>query len=137
MILQRDSRLNADIQARGCYYMSLLFLANKWARHQFDIAEIRRVYEHVVTLGWMREDCYILTPERILGYVELETVYLGHRGPHYLCGERDIEVLCYQRGGQTHFVTGDGKGHVAYDPWGVSRAVAEGTLVSKRIFRRL
>jgi len=46
-----------------------------------------------------------------------------------------LEVLYFEHpdvGG--HFVAGDGSEHVTYDPWGVSVAATEGTLVSKRVF---
>lgn len=137
MILQRDARLNENINRWGCYFMSLLFLANKWNGTLLGATEIERIYRYAVKLFWMRENCYIENPRAILGYCGLDTEFLGKRGPHYLCGERDIEVLQYRRGAQIHFVAGDGQGNVAYDPWGVSRSVTEGQLDSKRIFRRL
>jgi hypothetical protein len=95
------------------------------------------LFDVFVANGWMNANCYILNPERILRYFGVEASYTGvHEKPDRPCASGEIEVLYFKHptaGG--HFVAGDGEGHVAFDPWGVSRSATEGVLESKRVFR--
>jgi hypothetical protein len=136
MILQRDERLRKEIQEEGCYFMSILFLVNKHTNIKLSPEFINQVFEILVSVGAMSSDCYILDPEAIFQYLNLPVKYTDqHEGPSRVCGPDEIEILYFFGPAGGHFVVGDGKGNVAYDPWGISRAVTEGRLVSKRIFR--
>ena len=58
---------------------------------------------------------------RIDEYNQVVTVKnLGHMAPDWMPGTDEFEILLlhYQPNNWWHFVTGDGKGNVAYDPWG-------------------
>lgn len=138
MILQRDPRMREEIKKNGCYLMSLLYLANKLANVPLSAELIAGdLFDVFVSSGWMTDECYVLNPDRILRYFGVEAEYTGtHEKPERLCAHDEVEILFFRHptaGG--HFVVGDGAGHVAYDPWGVSRSATEGTLESKRIFR--
>jgi hypothetical protein len=71
----------------------------------------------------------------------------GHELPlDYVCKPGEREILRYERPAElgdtastdrAHFVTGDGKGVLIWDPYGDSRTVKVGKVVSKRIFRRV
>jgi hypothetical protein len=101
-------------------------------------------YEYFVEHGWMRDNCYILSPGSILRYLGVAVDYAGKRDGPSPCCRGEYEILCFRRsyiknGKQVsykHFVVGDGLGHVAYDPIGMSNAVKHGHLESKRIFLR-
>lgn len=138
MILQRDPRMREEIKKNGCYLMSLLYLANKLANVPLSAELITGdLFNVFVANGWMNANCYILNPEGILRYLGVEARYTGvHEKPDRPCVSGEIEVLYFKHptaGG--HFVAGDGEGHVAFDPWGVSRSATEGVLESKRVFK--
>jgi len=138
MILQRDRRLRVPIKEHGCYYMSLLFLMNKYTNYSLTTQKINgEIYFGAIQQGFMTSQCYIQDPSGLLKWLGWGAKYGGkHETPDYRCGRDEAEILYFYHpevGG--HFVVGDGAGHVAYDPWGVSRAATAGVLKSKRIFR--
>lgn len=137
MILQRDKRLNRQINKYGCYFMSLLFLGNKRSNYALSVDKIEELYDFFVMEDYMDEECFIKRPVEILQF-------LGHPAKSVAYTENmtmtaDDGILHFERvvgRGRiiSHFVAGDGHCHVAYDPWGVSKTVAEGELRSRRIF---
>jgi hypothetical protein len=139
MILQRDPRLRAAINDWGCYLCSIFFLVNKYTNRELSTDLINTLYHVFHKRRWIDEECTILNPNAIFGYLGMDVKYTDrHERPSRTCAHDEVEILYFehpQYGG--HFVVGDGWGHVAYDPWGVSRTATDGTLVSKRIFRRL
>ena len=138
MILQRDERLKKQIQDEGCYFMSILFLVNKYTNIKLSTEFINQIFDVLVSVKAMSPDCYILDPEDIFNYLGMDVEYTDqHEAPTRLCEDDEIEILYFFGPAGGHFVAGDGRGNVTYDPWGVSRAVTDGRLVSKRIFRRL
>ena len=138
MILQRDERLSPIINEFGCYLMSIFFLVNKWTNFPFSAELINDLYHKIHKCGWIDGQCTILNPQAIFGYLGMDVTYTNrHEEPWKNCRENEIEILKFSSTHGDHFVVGDGSGHVAYDPWGSSRAVRQGELESKRIFRRL
>ncbi len=138
MILQRDARLREAIRTYGCYYMTLLFFANKYANAQLSVQKINGpLYYENIREGNMNSSCFIDSPAGILRSAGLNAEYTGvHESPVYVCDAGEFEALYFEHpksGG--HFTAGDGNGNVTYDPWGVSISATEGELVSKRIFR--
>ncbi len=132
MILQTDSRLSDSINKYGCYFMSILFLANKHAGFELDSQSINALQGALKSNGHMGDNCYIKDPTAIFRYVGMKAEYTGvHESFDYVCGKDEIEILCYQRTGYRHFMVGN-KGIVAYDPMGNSSG---GHLISKRIFK--
>ena len=135
MILQTDPRLVNNINQYGCYFMSILFLGNKYTGFKLGTKKINDLYSYCVDCGWMDEGCYINDADGIFAELGLHTRFHDkHEAPWICCRDNEIEILRFQIGHWKHFVAGDGHGHVAYDPWGVSRAVREGELRDKRIF---
>ena len=137
MILQRDLRLRQPIRDHGCYFMSLLFLANKYANTQMSIQKINNaIYYGAIQQGYMTAQCYIEKPGEFLKWMGWSAKYMGkHETPDYVCGPGEAEILYFyhpEAGG--HFTVGNGAGIVTYDPWGVSRSATAGILKSKRIF---
>lgn len=143
MILQTHTCFNEDIKRFGCYFMSLIYLASQKASRSFSKGDVKFFYEHFIDNDWMNKHCFILLPGEILKFLGLKVEYLGHREGHVPTLGDEFEILCFERTYTTkegkqktykHFCTGDGLGHVAYDPMGMSNAVKFGELVSKRIF---
>ena len=137
MILQRDDRLRFEIREYGCYYMSLLYLANKYTNAPLSVERINGpLYFGAIQQGAMNTFCFIQDPDAILAACGWKAKYTGvHEPPEYFCKENECEILRFEHGKQSHFVVGDGHSHVTYDPMGVSETVRHGRLMSKRIFR--
>src|SRR6056297_650505 len=138
MILQRDTRLRQELQEYGCYLMSIFYLVNKYTNFPFDTDMIDRLYVKLHKHGLIDEECTILNPEAIFGELKMDVKYTDrHEPPERVTRKNEIEILRFESSYGSHFVVGDGHGHLAYDPWGCSRAVRHGRIESKRIFRRL
>ena len=136
MILQRDARLNAAIHKFGCYMMDILFLCNKYKNVELSAGDINDLYILFIDAKYMDEECFINDPASIFGFMGLPVYYYDrHDSPDYMCGKDEIEILHFQYIDWKHFVTGDGQGHVAYDPYGMSKAVRLGELKDKRVFK--
>ena len=140
--MKRPRQLHAEIMgAGGCYLLSLIDIAEDLIKREIDVF---RVYADAVAEKWMTEDCYLERPARILTELSGEPWDIRKEGPEYLCKPGEYEILRYEREIKTpgktvtiaHFVRGDGKGKVLYDPYEGSRTVRDGHLVSKRIFGR-
>jgi len=143
MILQRDPRLNNQINKFGCYLMSIFFIVNKYTNYMFSPDIINDLYKVFVKHGFIDRDCYISDPDAIFDFLCMPSQFTQrHESIFRRCTEDEFEVLMFRLDRPNcrpwkHFTAGSGNGTVTYDPYGVSRAVAEGRLVSKRIFRRI
>ena len=143
MILQRDPRLNDRINKYACYLMFIFYEVNKYTNYMFDPAIINDLYEVLLQHGYIDRDCFIIDPEAIFGFLGMPVKYTGkHESPFRRCKEDEFEALMFKlirpnHKTWVHFTAGNGRGVVTYDPWGCSKAVAEGYLISKRIFRRI
>jgi hypothetical protein len=143
MILQTDERLRGEIHTAGSYYMCLIDLAREICGKTITPPTINeKLYYEAIREGWMTQGCWVNNPSAIVNCVtkgKPTVVYTGvHERPSYTCKEDEWEILYYKRGDSLgHFVRGDGQGNVTYDPMGESMSVKEGTLKSKRIFRRI
>ena len=140
MILQRDVRLLTPINKYGCYYCAIAFLANKYTNCPLGVDDLNDGYEDCVSAGYMSADCFVDKPGQIFHYFGLSVYYHNrYDSPSCICKDGEVEILFFEyerpnKPAWPHFVSGDGAGHVAYDPWGVSTVVRLGQLRSKRIF---
>jgi len=118
----------------GCYFLSLLHLVKS------DYGAIT-LYRLALDKKYIDPDCYVRDPGAVLRLAAGEKWEVRHEPANYIPWENEFEILRFERKttGTTysHFVVGDGRGGVAYDPLGKSRTVAEGKLVSKRIVRKV
>jgi len=134
MIQRHMEILGAD----GCYFLSLVYLAEKYTENFIDSA---RAYAECFKAGWMLQDCYILDPAAILKHLTGEKWGWSKEPADYETKPGELEILLYERNNGSkpvsHFVVGDGSGGLGWDPYGTSRTVAEGKVASKRIFRRI
>ena len=135
--MKAPQKIAEAIGASGCYFLSILHLESLIDGGSVDPFD---AYNIATARGYMREDCYILDPAAVLGFFNRDKWEVFHATPEYLPKPGELEILRFERvpPGMTysHFVVGDGKGAVAFDPYGVSRTVRDGALVSKRIFKR-
>ena len=139
MMWQRSPGMRPEISKDGCYLMSIYWhVAKRNVEMVNEIHDISTVlYAELVARGFMRDDCYILDPAAIFGYLGMDVKYLGKFGPERVCGDDEIEINLWYYGAKDwyHFVAGNGFGFTEYDPWGISTTATHGKLKSKRIFR--
>ena len=121
----------------GCYLLSLVWQAERETALRIDAVE---QYLNALRSGWCRENCFLLDPARIFTTMVGWPWTLRKEAPTYMPSPDEREILRFERPTPgliySHFVVGDMRGGVAYDPLGDSLTVAEGQLVSKRILRR-
>lgn len=137
-----------QIGKTGCYKLSIDFLAGEINRGEVDVLATWAIGRRAGCLG---EDATVLDAGKLLTVltgVGWECIKAGPGHPlplEYQCKLGEREILRYERpeelgdNGSTdraHFVVGDGKGRIYWDPYGDSHTVKVGKVVSKRIFRR-
>lgn len=140
----KAQRLAKVVGETGCYFLSLCFLAEKDRECFVDV-----LYEadRAMKSGSLGQDCYVQDAARIFSDLTKKSFRVLKAGPDhplplsYECADREYEILRFEYvepPGKTfaHFVVGDGKGRVVWDPLGDSTTVARGELVSKRVLRR-
>lgn len=132
--VQRDFE---KIGAEGCYFLSMLNAAEKLTAHYIDPYQI---YLKAIALHYMGDDCYVTDPAALMRLMTSVRWTVSKESKAYQPTPKEIEILRFERSDTTktwaHFVLGDGSGGVEYDPYGDSKTVRSGALVSKRIFRR-
>jgi hypothetical protein len=138
-------RIGAQVAAKnigesGCYFLSIL-RAGRTASPNYGpdaVGEAMDTYWDAIDAGWMGEDCLVTDAGALLTRIAGRNYTLHKEPADYQTQPGDIEILRFevQKTGVTysHFVLGDGKGGVAWDPWPGSLTVKNGKLQSKRIF---
>jgi len=115
----------------GCYLLCIV--------HHGEVASDRyidpyKTYLDGVGAGWLREDCFVVNPEALMELVTGMAWTLHKEDAAYVAapGELEVQRWEWQEVGvlHGHFVCPD------WDPMGKSLTVANGRLVSKRIFTR-
>ena len=136
MLRQNDERLN-PISTWGCAFCSLLYLLEKVTGITFTPKSILSLWIKNYSEGDIDIESSMNDWQGVITDMTDSLVYLGHFSANYVPAENEYEILLYQRpDGFKHFVVGDGKGGVEWDPYENSRTVREGAVISKRIFRR-
>lgn len=139
----------------GCYYLSTLGVSESAGGAVKDPLE---TFIWAKKQGILKDDAYMLDPAKLVSALvggKWVVLKAGNGNDSsgsqyalpldYRCRKDEFEVLRFQRNsgpGETvddaaHFVQGDGNGNVLFDPWGDSKTVREGWLVSRRIFRKI
>jgi hypothetical protein len=121
----------------GCYLESLCLLAQEYSGKSVDIVEF---YKKALEARWIQEDCLVLRPEEILRDITgKEWTFRKVPKSEYIFSTKDWRIACYERRttGETvvHFVYLKKSDGSIDDPYGRSETVANGQLVSYRIFQ--
>lgn len=143
MLFQLTKGLNPMIRDFGCYFMALTCGCLQRTKEPMDVERLEELYEQFVHTGVMSEKCFVMRPDAIPRTFGLPHRYTGvHAKPTEVVGPDDIEILYFHYNGPKsggrpwyHFVLGNNKGGIAYDPWPFSVTANEGELLSKRIFK--
>lgn len=124
-----------EIGKYGCYFLSIVEAAE---RKTGNYMPIMSTFLDMKRRGYIGEESYILAPDKILTMLTGKAYTVRHEAKDYRAKEGEIEILRYEwrRKGEVsaHFVLGDGKGRVAYDPLDGANTVKNGVVESKRIF---
>lgn len=131
MVYETDSALDSDLEKYGC---SLLSLAHY--NQALSDQEINSIKNQGIIAGILDNECTVLDWQKLVDLLRLPLKYRDGHWPidadlsngEWFIGEWYNEFT-------THFVAMDNAGNVIYDPIeGGSKTVAEGHLVSYRIF---
>lgn len=120
-----------EIGEYGCYFLSIIRAAEK--RTGQSVNPIA-AYCDMQAKGYLGAHCFMEKPDAMLSELAGAPFSVRRESKFYRAKGGEIEVLRYEWKHGGHFVLGDGRGQVAYDPLGESNTVKYGTLESKRIF---
>lgn len=136
MLRQTDKDLNW-IGPVGCYILSIFAMAEAVTGVAKSAKDVFLAIADAWREGWINDQHAIVNAEAIADATGVDFTYLGKMPATYICGPGEKEILEFFNvaTGVTHFVLGDGKGGVAFDPYENSRTVREGKIVSKRPFK--
>ena len=136
----------SNMGSGSCYFFSILKIAEDCGAGHLDAF---REYENAIARGWMRADGFMERPADLISdltgckWIVLKAG-VGHELPlDYTLAPLEKEILRFERTqngmseAMVHFVVGNGHNQVEWDPWENSATVANGKLVSRRIFRRV
>ena len=125
------------ISTWGCYYISLVNLASLITGKEFTAKQIIESWNKDYNEKDTDIESSCLNPVGILKEYGVTATFLGPQDKFYQCKENEYEILEYFNIKTliVHFVLGDGKGNVLFDPYPNSNTVKNGVLRSKRIFK--
>lgn len=135
--LEPRQKVMETLGKTGCYFLSIIHLAENITKERIDAIE-----QFLIALseGNVRQDCFVTRPDAVLTTATGARWGMKKEAAYYLPGGLEHEILRFERQAVgeliSHFVVGNGVGGVAWDPYGDSRTVREGKLVSKRVFYR-
>jgi hypothetical protein len=137
--MSRATQLDFErIGAEGCYFLSLIYAAEEISTRKVDIYA---AYLEALSHDYIDERCYIKDPGRLFAMLVGGTWEATHQPRDYVAKPGEVIILRFERREgmkvYAHFVVGAPDGSVAYDPYGVSKTVMVGQLVSKRRLRRI
>lgn len=131
-------KIMATLGDGGCYLLSIVHLAENILQERLDAVVI---YLDALANKYMQEDCFVLEPARLMGMMVPGNWMMMKVDKDRETPPSAFEILRFERKTTlktfAHFVVGDGKGGVAWDPLGDALTVSGGELVSKRVFWRI
>jgi hypothetical protein len=131
-------KLFRTIGETGCFLLSIIHLAEHITGKYIDAFA---TYLLALGRGQIGEDCFVKDAGSILSDLTGNVYNMSKEAAGYQCKPGELEILRYEWQEVStlhgHFVAGNGWGAVEYDPYGTSLTVANGKMVSKRIFRRI
>lgn len=117
----------------GCYFLSIVHIAENITGRRIDaIAAYIDAFERKM----IDNEATVLNPGAVISMLTGGKYTVRHEGSTYKTAPNEYEVLVF-KAKFTHYVAGDGTGRVSYDPLGNSNTVATGSIVEKRIFRKV
>lgn len=143
MISQNHPQLMAPANEYGCYLMSIAW--HLWAQgvKEWTTDLLNAFVTSCIEHDYCTPQLFVNVPSGCFFVGGLKVSYRDEwTSRDYRCRPDELEILRWTRprpdGEWVHFVAGNGRGVVTYDPWhGGARTVRDGVLADKRIFRVL
>jgi hypothetical protein len=140
VICQNDVRLPERVHHFGCYYVALNERLTTLFDLPFTVDGLLDCLLWGEANGSIDDRVTMADPQAICDHVvgRGRVRYWGKFPATRWCEDREFEILVFHRDGASfsHYVSGNGRGVVIYDPWfGGSLSVKKGRLVGKRIYR--
>ncbi|ETZ17837.1 hypothetical protein BDCR2A_01251 [Borrelia duttonii CR2A] len=88
---QNDNRFLLEIRRRNCYFLSLHYYIASLTKNKFDFNDINNNYYQFVSLGYMKSNCYILNPCRILSFFGVKRG-ICFEDKYYKCLKDEFEI---------------------------------------------
>lgn len=121
----------------GCYFLSIVKAAECLTTKEINPIA---AYNLALKNRWMRDDCFMWSPEKLLSHLTGITWTCEKVDGVYRGTDKDVIIHRYEvvEGRKTiaHFVLANADGSLNYDPYGKSNTVQNGRVVSSRVFRR-
>ena len=121
----------------GCYFCSILRLDEDLTGQTWTAREVLKLWSKNCAEGDIDYEATVLDPQGLCDDLKAGLKFLGKFGPDYLprpC-EREILLLEHPVSKYKHFVVGNGKGALAWDPYPGSKTAREGRVIGKRIYK--
>jgi len=152
MTRQKNPKLYPAIQKEGCYMLSGMKKVQLITGTKFDFDNpdfVNKTYDELLKKNIINARCLMQSPTQFFSYFGLDIRQRVKADgvafeATYTPFENEFEILCFKTsplfGNYTHFVLGNGKSGVEFDPMGDSDAkplgyvCTKGKLNSKRIF---
>lgn len=132
MITNYQSRSkNKEIKNSGCYFYCLIVAANR------NPEEAETLYNSMIEKGFMKNDCYILDPCKILSELTNQNYKVINSKNYDQKAEIKIAKWHNSKTGYSHFVLMKNETEVLFDSFGHSNTVKNGFIESWRLFYKL
>ena len=139
---QTDPLFPEDVNKWGCALLCIAKIA--YEELGFTPGSKEEIVKRVLAVrqvgireGYLDEELTILDYNKVFLLFGLIVMYTDKHEPVYLmCDDKEREMLYMEFDGQGHFVCGDGRSQVKWDPYSKkgSRTAKYGRVVNKRIF---
>jgi hypothetical protein len=143
VIFQTDREFPYSINHQGCYYLSLMERLTTHFDLPFTHDILISIFNYAQDKDIIDDEVTLVSPQDLCDYVvgTGKVRFYGKYTPTYETQDNEMEILCWHKSGAVfnHFVSGNGKNIVIYDPYSSqgSDSVRNGLLIGKRIYRIL
>jgi hypothetical protein len=112
--LQTDQRLNPKIQKYGCTMLSSLWFKDE----DLSPHAVNTIYDVLLAHGMINENCKILSWALFLPKIDPTFTFVRKAGYDYVTEDDEREILKYHLSNinEDHFVAGNGKSMILFDP---------------------
>lgn len=148
-IYQTSKKLLRAINKEGCYFRTMLSIAERFTDKLLTADEILEIYYDLIDKGFMKQNCYLENPEKaanaafkVLKQDNLRCIQIGKKiegkDPVYWGWVKDKTVSAIALNGITakgngHWVEADWSGHELWNPYPGAYLVT----LKKQIFYRI
>ncbi|AOW96175.1 DUF261 family protein [Borrelia miyamotoi] len=136
-INQNDLRLKLEIQKFGCYLLCLHYYIETHNKNlRFNTFDINDNYHKFVNLGYIKNNCFILNPCRILAHYGIKSdVRWEYKNYVSKSNEFEVSEVKLDKAFGSHFIATNNS-EVLYDSLKLKEKGTPYQVTSKRIFRK-